>query len=159
MNDERSISNGGLVESLSLDQIEIRFRAGSWEDAVNEAGILMLDTGLIKPSYIEAMKDALRTLGPYCVIAPGIAMPHARPEDGVLKGGFSLLILESPVEFGHEANDPVDIVIGFAAKDKTEHVLSLKEIALYFGDQDTVQEIRKSNSKEQIIHVLSTKRK
>ena len=149
----------GLLESLTIDRIGIKYQAGSWEDAVDKAGTLMLDTGLIEPTYIEAMKDTLRTLGPYSVIAPGIAMPHARPEDGVIKGGFSLLTLEPPVAFGNEANDPVDIVIGFAAKDKTEHIMALKEIAVSFGDQDFLKELRKSNSKEQIIQVLSSKRK
>ena len=159
MNELLNNLNIGFLESLSIDQIAINYQAGSWEDAVDKAGTLMFDTGLIEPTYIEAMKETIRTLGPYCVIAPGIAMPHARPEDGVIKGGFSLLTLETPIEFGNEANDPVDIVIGFAAKNKTKHIMALKDIADSFGDQDFIKEIRKSYSKEQIIQVLSTKRK
>lgn len=44
-----------------------------------------MNNGCIKESYIDAMVNTVKNMGPYIVIAPGIAMPHAAPEDGVLK--------------------------------------------------------------------------
>ncbi|SUH05624.1 sugar phosphotransferase [Salmonella enterica subsp. enterica] len=37
---------------------------------------------------------ALSSLAPIFVIAPGLAMPHGRPEEGVKKTGFSLVTLK-----------------------------------------------------------------
>ncbi|MFB8734775.1 PTS sugar transporter subunit IIA [Bacillus sp. SL00103] len=35
--------------------------------------------------------------GPYIVIAPQVAIPHARPEDGVNELSMSLMTFEQPV--------------------------------------------------------------
>ena len=42
----------------------------------------MVDAGFTEPTYTEAMIDVVRDMGPYIVLAPGLAMPHARPEMG-----------------------------------------------------------------------------
>jgi len=147
-----------LLKSLTSDHIAVKMAAASWEEAVEGAGMVMVNTGLTQQSYIEAMKDAIKSLGPYCVIAPGIAIPHARPEDGVIQTGFSLITLEQPVEFGSKANDPVDIVIGFAAINKQNHVTALKEIATYFGDYRFIQAIRAARTKRDLLIILDSKR-
>ncbi len=48
-------------------------------------------------------------------------MPHGRPEEGVKKTGFALVTLKKPLEFNHEDNDPVDILITMAAVDANTH--------------------------------------
>ncbi|MBW2570626.1 MAG: PTS sugar transporter subunit IIA [Deltaproteobacteria bacterium] len=152
-------SSISLLKSLTSDHIAVKMAASSWEEAVVGAGMVMVSTGLIQQSYIEAMKDAIKSLGPYCVIAPGIAMPHARPEDGVFQTGFSLITLETPVNFGSEANDPVDIVIGLAAINKQSHITVLKELATYLGDNNFIQNLRAARTKKDLLKVLDSKRK
>lgn len=149
----------GFLSSLTNDQIAARVKAGSWEEAVDFVGSIMVNTGLTRLSYTYAMKETLKSLGPYCVIAPGIAMPHARPEDGVIQTGFSLITLEQPVNFGSAANDPVDIVIGLAAIDKHSHISALREIATSLGDSRFVQNIRNARTKKDLLITLGSKRK
>lgn len=48
-------------------------------------GELLEKSGAIEPRYIDAMINTVKEIGPYIVIAPGIAMPHARPEAGAKK--------------------------------------------------------------------------
>ncbi|MFO6427822.1 PTS sugar transporter subunit IIA [Escherichia coli] len=48
--------------------------------------------------YYQAILDGVEQFGPYFVIAPGLAMPHGRPEEGVKKTGFSLVTLKKPLE-------------------------------------------------------------
>lgn len=147
-----------LLDSLTSDHISVNIKASTWEEAVDVAGAIMERRCITHHSYTEAMKETLKSLGPYCVIAPGIAMPHARPEDGVIQTGFSLITLEQPVEFGSKANDPVDIVIGFAAINKQNHVTALKEIATYFGDYRFIQAIRAARTKRDLLIILDSKR-
>jgi PTS system ascorbate-specific IIA component len=147
-----------LRTALNEDSVQARVVVSSWEQAVQEVGRLMVGAGYVQEGYIEAMKRTIRELGPYSVIAPGIAMPHARPEDGVIKAGFALLTLATPVNFGNEANDPVDIVIGFAAKDKTSHIMALREIAMFFGDAKTVEMIRTARKNDQLAIIFQNAR-
>ena len=48
------------------------------------------------------MIDVVRDMGPYIVLAPGLAMPHARPEMGAKQVGAALVTLEKPIDFGSQ---------------------------------------------------------
>ena len=62
---------------------------------IRHGGQLMVDAGFTEPTYTEAMIDVVRDMGPYIVLAPGLAMPHARPEMGAKQVGTALVTLEN----------------------------------------------------------------
>ncbi|OUZ11970.1 hypothetical protein BHE97_03605 [Aeromicrobium sp. PE09-221] len=126
----------------SPELLGTRIAATDWTDAVRAAGQLLVDAGRCTTGYVEAMQDAVRDLGPYMVVAPGVAMPHARPESGVLAPGVAIVTLASPVAFGHAANDPVDLVIAFAAIDKDAHLATLQRIVSLIQDDATLGALR-----------------
>ena len=64
------------------------------------------------------MIETVEKMGPYIVIAPGLALAHSRPSEAVLKTGLSWVRLSTPVKFGNKANDPVSLVIGLAGHDE-----------------------------------------
>lgn len=143
-----------LRKALNGRTVQAKVSASSWEQAIEKIGMLMVRENLVEEGYIEAMKNTVRELGPYCVIAPGIAMPHARPEDGVIKTGFTLVTLKTPVEFGSKENDPVDIVIAFAATSKESHINALREIALSLSKHEFVEQIRAAKTSEQLLETI-----
>ena len=86
---------------------------------------------------------AVEQFGPYFVIAPGLAMPHGRPEEGVKKTGFALVTLKKPLEFNHEDNDPVDILITMAAVDANTHrEVGIMQIVNLFEDEENFDRLR-----------------
>ena len=143
-----------LKNSLSRDRVKAKIHASNWEHAIELVGEVMIGARLVEERYVEAMKNALRELGPYSVLAPGIAMPHARPDDGVLQPGFALMTLETPVEFGNQENDPVDIVIAFCAVDKVSHVAALREIAALLSNDGLVQQLRAAEFSDQLAGII-----
>lgn len=68
------------------------------------------------------MVESYHENGAYFVIAPQIAIPHARPTDGVENSAVSLVVLKDGVNFGHAANDPVRLVFGLAATSSEAHL-------------------------------------
>jgi ascorbate PTS system EIIA or EIIAB component len=118
-----------LTAYLDSRTVRAQVQASDWRAAVEQSGGLLADVGAVEPRYVEAMKATLLEYGPYAVIAPGIALPHARPEHGVNRPALSLVTLADPVEFGHSANDPVDVVIAFGAVDKETHLGALQQLA------------------------------
>lgn len=143
-----------LKDALNARTVKAKVFVSSWEQAVEAAGMVMVQANLVEPRYIDAMKKTLRDLGPYSVIAPGIAMPHARPEDGVIQTGFSLVTLEKPVAFGNAENDPVDLVFAFGATDKETHIQALKDLSDVISKPKLVERIRTAENKEEIIDLL-----
>jgi len=151
MNAELQVS---LKDALNTQTVKAKVAASSWEQAVEVAGMVLVQANLVEPRYIDAMKKTLRELGPYSVIAPGIAMPHARPEDGVIQTGFSLVTLVKPVTFGNAENDPVDILLAFSASDKERHITALKEISVFLSNDGLVRKVRTANSNDQLLDVI-----
>ena len=98
-----------------------------WQEAIRAACTPLVAAGVVEPRYVDACIDMVRRHGPYVVLAPGIALPHARPEDGVVGVGVSVAVLSFPVEFGHPENDPVDVVIAFGSPDSEQHIDLLAE--------------------------------
>lgn len=135
-----------LVQLLAQEQVKAKQDAADWREAVAIAGRLLVDAGCCTDDYVRAMQEGVIEFGPYIVIAPGVAMPHARPEAGVLKPGVSIITLAEPREFGNEANDPVDFVIAFAAVDKNAHIKTLQQIVGLLENEQAMAAVRAATS-------------
>lgn len=125
-----------LQDLLSEDNVSFHYPAETWEDVIRHGGQLMVDGGFTEPTYTEAMIDVVRDMGPYIVLAPGLAMPHARPEMGAKQVGTALVTLEKPIDFGSPENDPVSVAVFLCAPNKEEHIQLLTDIATLFEDEE-----------------------
>ncbi len=92
--------------------------------------------------------------GPYVVIAPGLALAHARPGSEVLGDGLAVVTLASPVAFGHPHNDPVSVVLGLAIQSVAGHLESIAALANVFNDTTAVDELRQATSVDQVLEIM-----
>lgn len=137
MTEADGASAGPRLSSL-LDSRAVRVgqQASDWRAAVRLAGDALVASGATSAAYTDEMITTVEELGPYIVIAPGIALAHSRPSPAVHRAGMSLVTLATPVEFGHRQNDPVTLVVGLAAPDEEGHVLALATLAEFLADDD-----------------------
>lgn len=146
---------GFVARVVASGTIAVKQAASSWEAAVQLGGEMMVKAGLIEPSYVTAMIENHKTIGPYYIIAPGIAMPHAKPENGVLKTGYAVVTLSKPVEFGDEENDPVDVLIFAGAVNREEHNEEVvPQVAELCDSEEYVNRLREAGSTEAAVAVL-----
>lgn len=143
-----------LIEVLNEDLIEANAEIKTRDEAVRESGRLLCRQGFAEECYVEAMIQNVKENGTYIVIAPGIAMPHARPECGAKKIGISLMTLKEPVVFGHKVNDPVKIVIGLCAVDHQTHLAALSELVEILNDKEKIELILQAESPKEIMNVV-----
>lgn len=143
-----------LSLSFPRDAVRSGVRCADWREAVRASGRLLVATGAASEDYVEAIVEAVERLGPYIVLAPGIALAHARPEDGGQAVGFSLVKLAEPVEFGAANNDPVDLVFAFATPDSDQHITALSALAEFIESGDNLARIRAANTDEELYRVI-----
>lgn len=143
-----------LRELLRPSLARTHVSVDNWESAIRAAGQLLVEDGAVEPRFVDAMVRVAQELGPYIVVAPGIALPHARPEDGVNRASISAISLKTPVEFGHEKNDPVSLVIALAAEDNKQHVQGLADLATVLGKSETVSRLNAAETKEELLAIL-----
>ncbi len=142
-------------EYFKKNHIITNIKANSPEEAIRSVGELMESNGLVCTSYVDAMVKNFKEHGPYIVIAPGLAMPHAKPEAGVLEIGACVVTLDKPVVFGNIDNDPVKLVIGLCAKDSESHIGLLQELMEVLADEKKRDILINSNNEEVIYNLLN----
>ena len=128
-----------------------------WQEAIRAAGKLMFADGAVEERFSDAMIRVAKEFGPYIVVAPGIALPHARPEDGVIKASIAVLRLKTPVNFGNVDNDPVYLVVALAAIDHKQHIQGLSELAAVLGDDENIKLIKACTTKEDLLNIFWSK--
>ena len=143
-----------LADYVTPDLIRLQVPVANWREAVQQGGELLQNAGICEPRYIEAMIKAVEQMGPYMVLAPGLALAHARPEDGVIRVGMSIINLATPVEFGSESNDPVQLVISFGGIDKTSHIAMLQALARFLMVEENQQLLKEATSIDEIMEAL-----
>lgn len=137
--------------------IILRARADDWREAVRLAGDALVDSGCATSEYTEAMIRMVDSHGPYIVIAPGLALAHARPGPEVRHDGLSVITLASPVTFGHAHNDPVRVVIGLAVSAPDAHLTSVAALANVFNDSSAITEIADAATRDEVRSILEAR--
>lgn len=145
-----------LADLLSEDAIALDFAAADWQGAIREAGALLESSGVADAAYTQSMIDNVVENGPYIVIAPGFAFAHARPSEAVHRTGLSWVRLASPVEFGHQRNDPVSLVVALAAKDDKAHTRSMAELAKVLANKQLKTRLDTATTPAEILDALNS---
>lgn len=134
--------------------IALRIDADNAQEAVVKAGQVLLREGYIRQEYIDAMLKNFEKNGPYFALAPGFAMPHARPEDGVIQSGISLITLKNPVSFGN-SNDPVKVIMALATSSDNEHLEFMAKIAGLLGKEQVIEKLYQCMVTDEVISILN----
>ncbi len=139
---------------LPAENIQIVDSVSDWKQTIRLSAQPLLAKETMTEAYIDAIFNSHQELGPYYVLAPGLAMPHARPEQGVIKNGLSLLHIKQGVSFDAEENDPVYVVIMLCALSGDEHINMITALADIFSDDERLSALLKASSIEEIQGVI-----
>ncbi|MGC1096562.1 PTS sugar transporter subunit IIA [Pantoea agglomerans] len=144
-----------LAKWLNKEKIQYVESVTDWQEALVVAGRPLLSEGAISQDYIDAIIQQKKEIGPFFVIAPQIAMPHARPEQGAHKLGLSIVLLGTAVKFDSEENDPVKAIFMFSAPDSNSHIEMISQLAEVLSDEEIMAQIFNASSKEALMTILS----
>lgn len=152
--DRRKETSPMLDQLLHEENIRVQAQCKDWQDVVETGAGILLAKGCIESEYVSQIKHYLEEHGPYMVIAPGVVLLHARPEDGVNDVCMSLMTLKQPVEFGHAQNDPVDVVITFATLDSEMHVQALSQMMQLLSDEHSLKKLREAKEEKEVLGII-----
>jgi mannitol PTS system EIIA component len=141
-----------MLKEMLENNIRVVDEVSSWEEAIKIAAAPLKESGFIKEEYISAMLENVVKNGPYIVIMPGLAIPHSRPEHGVLKTGMSLLKLLKSVKFPEDKE--VELIIVLAANDSDMHIQLISELTNLLMEDEAVEKLFASKSKEEVLQCI-----
>ncbi|WP_426366687.1 BglG family transcription antiterminator [Mammaliicoccus lentus] len=151
-------SNGGewrpmLSELINENMVQLNTSASDWEHAVAIGGRLLVDENIVSEEYVDAMINSIRDSGPYIVIAKNVALPHARPEEGAIDLGISMLTLSTPVYFGNSENDPVKYLFCLSAKNDDTHIRAMAELVQLLEEKSFYEVLEGTSSSNVIAYI------
>ncbi|EJQ7842225.1 PTS sugar transporter subunit IIA [Staphylococcus pseudintermedius] len=139
------------MENLLRDEnILLNQSISTQEEAIEKAGQLLVDSGVVKAGYVQAMKDREQIVSTF--IGNALAIPHGTDEakNEVIASGLSLLQIPEGLLWNGEE---VKVVIGIAGKDG-EHLDLLSQIAMTFSEEENIHKIVNAASPQAIRQVF-----
>jgi len=155
-NNQQLLGGDSLTDLLKEELIQQVDSVSTWQDAVGLAAQPLLAHGYIEESYIQAMIASINETGPYIVLAPKVAVPHASPDSGVHQLGISLLQVKEPVDFSEDDDDDkkVQLIFVLAAVDSTAHLRALQELALILDDEEAIDSLIAASDPREILAII-----
>lgn len=140
---------------LEKKHIILKDSVNSWQESIKLAASCLVEDNIITTNYVNKMIENIVKLGPYILISPDVALPHARCDDGVIKSGISLLKLNHRVCF-----DPVNkktslIIIVVASSSGLIHLELLKYITTILSNNKKYNQLLKSQDVESIYKIFN----
>lgn len=136
-----------MLKDFLKDNIKIIDNVENWEEALKIGAESLVNNNNIESKYINAIIDNVYKFGPYIVLTDGVAMPHSRPEDGVLKKGMSFLKVKNGVDF-FQTEKKVYLFFTLAAENADGHQDAIAELADFLGDDEKVEKMIKEDLTE-----------
>ncbi|MGW9630794.1 PTS sugar transporter subunit IIA [Agromyces sp. NPDC055520] len=136
---------------LSPENVRLATRAAGRDDAIREAGRILVDAGAVRPEYLDSMLEREGSVSTY--MGNLLAIPHGTNEgkDAIVRSALSFVRYDEAVDWGGE---PVRFVVGIAGLEN-EHLEILSKIAIIFSDDDSVQALVDAGSADEIFVLLS----
>lgn len=135
---------------LGRDNIVMHGTARTKDDAIREAGELLVASGAVDSGYVSAMFDREKSVSTF--MGNGLAIPHGTNEakQFINSSAMSFVRFDNPIDWN---GNPVNFVIGIAGKDK-EHLTILGKIARIFSSADSVNSLKNAGSAQDVLDIL-----
>jgi PTS system mannitol-specific IIC component len=137
-------------EQLAPSSIVLRGTAGSRDDAIDEAGRLLVEAGAVDPGYVASMHDREASVSTF--MGNGLAIPHGTNEakSSIRRTALSFVRYDVPVDWNGK---PAEFVVGIAGAGD-DHLALLSRIAGVFTDTEQVAALRAATTPEEVVAVF-----
>jgi len=136
---------------LTADLVRLGAEARDKEDAIRQAGELLVRAGCVTSAYVAGMHARERTMSTY--LGSGVAIPHGTFDEIGLVQRTGISVLQVPAGVEWENGERAYLVIGIAAKGD-EHVEVLQRLAEIVEDQALVSALIEAEDPVQIVESL-----
>lgn len=139
-----------MSEILAPGDVVTATSVGSKEEAIREAGAILVRAGAVDRGYVDAMLERERSIS--TSMGNFLAIPHGTEaaKDTIRRSALCLVRYDEPVDWD---GDPVRVVVGIAGVGD-EHLEILSRIAIVFADMEQVQRVLDAPTSAELYAIL-----
>jgi PTS system mannitol-specific IIA component len=140
-----------MSDILTLSQIKVPGTATSKDEAIKEAGQILVDAGAVTGEYVDAMYEREKSVSTY--MGNFLAIPHGTNEakDAIKASALSVVRYDTPIDW--DGNE-VRFAVGIAGLNNG-HLEILGKIAVIFSDMDEVDKMIAAGSADEVYELLN----
>lgn len=140
-----------MNDVLTPSQVKVPSTARSKDDAIREAGAVLVEVDAVTPDYVDAMLEREKSVSTY--MGNYLAIPHGTNESkaAIQRSALSVLRYDEPIDWD---GNPVRFVIGIAGHEGG-HLEILSKVAIVFSDSDQVDELLQAPTADEVYRLLS----
>lgn len=141
-----------MTEILELQNVVAAGTAATRDEAIREAGNLLVASGAVTPSYVDAMLEREASVSTF--MGNFLAIPHGTNEakDAIVRSALSFVRYREPIDW---SGQQVKFVVGIAGLNN-EHLDILSKIAIIFADVSAVGKLSGLSDAEAIFAELGS---
>ena len=140
---------------LLANNVQLQARARDKEDAIRQAGLLLVEGGFIEPGYVRSMLGREQQANTY--LGNGIAIPHGMPADRELIRRTGISVVQVPEGVEWNPGERVHLVVGIAAR-SDEHLKILANLTDVLDDPETVRRLASTADRAEVVAALNRAR-
>jgi phosphocarrier protein FPr len=139
---------------LEKNRIKLQATAVNKQDAIRQAGDLLVDSGCVAAPYVEGMLAREATMSTY--LGNGVSIPHGQFDDRqhIKQTGISVLQLPAGVAWEDDDDELAYLVIGIAAN-SDEHITVLSNLAEAIEDPEMAEQLAQTRDVDLILDCLN----
>ena len=140
----------GASDLLSADSVVLQGTARTRDEAITEAGQLLVAVGAVDPSYVDAMHERERSVSTH--MGNGLAIPHGTNEakSAIHRSAISFVRYSEGLDWnGKQAR----FVVGVAGAGN-DHLQLLGKLGRVFTDEAKVAELEAARSADDVRRIL-----
>ncbi|MEK6369749.1 MAG: phosphoenolpyruvate--protein phosphotransferase [Burkholderia gladioli] len=136
---------------LTAGQVRLAARAASRHDAIDQAGALLVEAGVIEPAYVASLHGREQVSNTY--LGHGVAIPHGLQEDRHLIRRTGVAVLQLPEGVEWRDGERARLVVAIAAQ-SDQHIVLLQRLTRLIGDQARLEQLLATRDPLAIVNVL-----
>ena len=140
------------MDILSIERIQLGSTASTKEEAIQQAGNLLVQSGCVEADYIAGMFTREDTMSTY--LGNGVAIPHGMHESVQYIKKSAISVVQIPTGVDWEDGEKAHLVIGIAALGD-DHMVILSNLAEAIEEADAVQALATAEDAQFIIDQLT----
>jgi phosphocarrier protein FPr len=136
---------------LTPELVRLGARAASKEDAIRQAGELLVRADCVAPGYVDGMLARERTMSTY--LGSGVAIPHGTFDEIALVRRTGISVLQVPEGVEWEDGEKAFLVVGIAAQGD-EQVEVLQRLAEVVEDEALTRSLIQASDPALVVESL-----
>jgi mannitol/fructose-specific phosphotransferase system IIA component len=144
-----------LMIILNERLVRLQSSPANKQEAIRQAGQLLVDNGNIDPGYVTSMLSREKVSNTY--LKNGISIPHGMPQDRNLIKQTGISVVQVPKGVTWNPGETVKLVVGIAAN-SNEHLEALRRLTRLLGDQEQIARLTQTTDPRDIIEALTGER-